>query len=180
MKQITWRKGLFVVLAILQVSAALYMVWRWEDILQTGQSYRWQTAPVDPYDALRGRYVRFSFKGIKVPLVGEAVPGVGQRAYALIGRDEKGYAVLQGVQSERPRKGEYVRVKVQQVSAGFVSVNLPFDRFYLEESLAPEAEKAFRAAAGQESSVAVRIKNGDAVVEELYIENIPLLDYLKR
>lgn len=179
MKHITWKKCCFVLLVLLQLTASLQLVWRWEDVLQNGQSYRWQTAPVDPYDALRGRYLLFSFPNLKAPLGGgELTPG--QQAYGLLERDERGYARLKQIQAAKPQRGDYIRLTVQQINAAQVTVALPFDRLYLEEMLAPEAEKAYRAAAGREAAVAVKIKNGEAAVEELYIENVPLRDYLKR
>ena len=178
MKQRDLNMIFFLCLAAAQALAALYLVWHWEDVLKSGQSYRWQTAPVDPYDALHGRYLAFSFKSFRAPVSGEAV-AAGEYAYGVLERDERGYAVLRHVQKTRPEKGDYLRLSVTQVLSGQAVVKLPFERFYLEEGFSTEAEKNFRAAAGRESCIAVRIKNGEAVIEELYIENVPLREYLQ-
>lgn len=179
MKQRDLNMIFFLFLAAAQACAALYLVWHWEDVLTGGQSYRWQTAPVDPYDAIHGRYVSFSFKNLRSTAIGDGLV-VGQTAYGLLERDERGYALIKGVQKGRPEKGDYIRLTVTQLTAEQVSFRLPFDRFYLEEGFSAEAEKTFRAAAGRESCILLRIKDGDAVVEDLYIENMALRDYLQR
>ncbi len=179
MKQRDLNLIFFLLLAAAQACAALYLVWHWEDVLTGGQSYRWQTAPVDPYDAVHGRYVAFSFKNLRAPRTGDGLV-LGQDAYGLLERDERGYAIVKGIQKARPEKGDFVRLTVTQLTEDQVSFKLPFERYYLEEGFSAEAEKAFRAAAGRESCIVVRIKDGDAVVEDLYIENILLRDYLQR
>ena len=169
----------FVVIAIIQLAVPLYMVWRWEDILQNGQRYSWVTAPVDPYDAFRGRYVDLRFKEASAPLVGNAILNYGQTAYAIIGEDQKGYAFISGISELRPEGNSYVKINVSYVQDQIVHFELPFKRYYMQEELAPEAESAYRKNAGKEATVSVRIKNGYGVIEQLYIGNQTIDEYLR-
>lgn len=172
---------LFTMLAVIQLAQPLYMVWRWEDILQTGHAYQWMTAPVDPYDALRGRYVDLRFKEIKGPVAYGEDLNYGQKAYAAIDADVNGYAYISSVSAGKPQSGDYVAVRVASlIRGGEVYVTLPFKRYYMREDLAPLAEKVYQRSAGKDGTVTVRIKNGLGVVEQLYIGGQTIDEYLRR
>jgi hypothetical protein len=64
-----------------------------------------------------------------------------------------------------------------------VEVALPFDRYYLPEDLAPAAEQAYRTLASREPGptrawVDVRVRDGHAVLEELYLDGVPVREVL--
>ena len=172
--------GIFIVLAMIQLAVPLYMIWRFEDTLQTGQPYTWLTAPVDPYDALRGRYVDLRFKDEKAPVLEGEQLRSGQIAYAIIGEDEKGYAFISGVSAFRPEGNSYIKVKVYYTQGNKVAhFTLPFKRYYMQEELAPAAETAYRKNAGKDGTVTVRVKNGNGVIEALYIGDKTIYEYLR-
>src|SRR2546427_45739 len=61
-------------------------------------------------------------------------------------------------------------------------VIFPFNRFWVTEKDAPAAEKAYRENSQrtkQNAYMTVRVRNGDAALEQLYIDNQPLADYLR-
>ena len=175
-RKIVW--GLFGLLCLLQLAVPLYMVWRWENILQTGVAYQWRTAPVDPYDALRGRYIDLRFKDTKGPVNGAKIEP-GKTAYGLLGRDEQGFAYIVAVSSQKPVNGDYVEVRTSYMTGNLMNVTLPFKRFYMREDLAPLAEKAYQKNAGKDGKVTVRVKNGLAVIEQVYIGDQTIEDYLR-
>ncbi|SDM52475.1 Uncharacterized membrane-anchored protein [Dendrosporobacter quercicolus] len=179
MKRFKLRFILLIGLAVIQLAALLAMAWHWENILQTGQRFYWATAPVDPHDAFRGRYIDLSFKDPAGPLLDPAALNYGQTAYAIVAADQSGRAVITGVSAVRPSAAPYVKVTVRYTQGGDVHVDLPFKRYYLPEDSAPAAETAYRKRAVQTGVAAVRLKNGYGVVEELYIEHQPLADYLQ-
>lgn len=49
----------------------------------------------------------------------------------------------------------------------------------MQEELAPAAETAYRQNAGTDGIVTVRVKNGNGVVEELYIGDKTIYEYLR-
>ncbi len=171
---------LFIGLAIIQLLVPLYMIWRWEDILQHGRQYTWVTAPIDPYDALRGRYVDLRFKEVKGTIQGDVQLSYGQTAYAMIGENEKGYAVIRDISTIEPKDDSYIKVKISYVQDGNIAhFMLPFKRYYMPEDLAPAAEEAYRKNAGKECTVLVRVKDGYGVVEQLYIGDKDIYEYLQ-
>ncbi|MGH8446582.1 MAG: GDYXXLXY domain-containing protein, partial [Solimonas sp.] len=89
------------------------------------------------------------------------------------------YARLGVPQREPPAQGDYLVAHLRWIDGdGMAMLQLPFDRYYLEEHAAPAAEQAYRdanRAGGQsEAYVSVRVRDGRAVLEELFINNVPV------
>jgi len=168
---------LFVCLAVAQVGVPVGMIARREWTLAHGERLRFRLRPVDPVDAFRGRYVALAFEGDTLA----GPPGVkvrkGQRVYVLLSEDEQGFVKPSSLSLERPRSGRYVAARVRyQQNGGRVRVRLPFDRYYMEEAAAPEAERIARNArtTGGTAYATVRVLRGFGVVEELYINGVPI------
>jgi hypothetical protein len=107
-----------------------------------------------------------------------------QPVFVSLGEDDEGFAELIGVSANRPASGDYVMATVTYVdrSEGTVMVDLPIDRYYMDEDLAPEAERVYReqsTRAERDAYVVVRVREGHAVIEELYIEGVPIADYVR-
>ena len=61
-------------------------------------------------------------------------------------------------------------------------VVIPFTKFWVTEKSAPEAEKAYLENSRRDkvnAYVTVRVRNGDAALEQLYIDNQPLPEFLR-
>lgn len=178
MKNIKCLFLLFLAIALAQIAAPLYLAWHWENILQTGKTFYWQTAPVDPYDAFKGRYIDLRFKELSGPALDNTEFNYGQTAYALIGENQEGQAYIRGITHLKPADVPFVKVKINYIQDNLVHVELPFKRYYLPENEATAAETAYRKNAGQTAIAAVRLKDGYGVIEQLYIDNKTLTDYL--
>ncbi len=173
------RMLLLIVIAILQLSVPLYMAWHWENILQTGEKFYWQTAPVDPYDAFKGRYMDLRFQQAAGPRLDNTAWLYGQTAYAWIDRDSQNHAYIRGISRAVPPHSAYIQVKISSVQDDIIQVELPFKRYYLPEDLTTAAETAYREHAGTTAVAAVRLKDGYGVIEQLYINNQPLSEFLQ-
>ncbi len=173
---------LFCLLALIQIAVPLSMIMRQEDLLRSGQQYRFRTAPVDPYDAFRGRYVALRIEEDSLPKPRGMELRSWQTVYVLLENDPEGYAKITALTKKRPAGNNYIRVKVKRVSANKVYLRMPFTRYYLEEGLAPEAERAYRRRSRgdkRNAYITVRVKSGRAAVEELYVGGKPILAYLQ-
>lgn len=171
---------LFTLVAVIQIFTALFMAWQWEDILQTGQRFLLVTAPVDPYDAFKGRYIDLRFKENRGLIIDNASYNYGQKAYALLGENTEGKAIVIGVSSKQPEGKPFVKIKVNYTEGSTAHIEFPFRRYYLPEDMAAPAETAYRESAGKTGVAAVRVKNGYGVIEELYLGEKPLNEYLKQ
>ena len=176
--------GLFLALAAVQLFVPINQIRSYEDTLATGRAYKFRTAPVDPSDAFRGRYVALNFDGTTAPVrAGEHLES-RQRAFVQIEEGPDGFARFKEVSATAPSGGDYLRVDSVwgNPNASFL---LPFNRFYMEESAAPKAEAAYREFANRrgkitdQTYVLVRVKGGRGVIEDLFIKDKPVRRYLE-
>jgi uncharacterized membrane-anchored protein len=181
--------GLFVAVAVAQLAVPVGQIWKYEDILHTGTIYKFRTAPVDPYDAFRGPYVALNYADTVASLrQGEKLE---YRAPVYVGlrKDAAGFAQFGEMSGVPPADGDYLRVEFLGTTGANVSngqFRLPFDRFFMEETKAPRAEAAYWKHANRRGQtvdatyVIVRVKGGRGVIEDLYIKDKPIRDFLAR
>jgi len=134
----------------LQIFVPGYIVFRHYDTLKTGDAYKFVVRPYDPYDPFRGRYV-------------ELRP-VEQTysTYAVLARDRQGYASISDSSDYKPLSGIYVK-------------NLRLNRYYMNENMAPIAERIQRSLSDNDFMyLLVRVKNGHYVIEGLYLNDTPI------
>jgi uncharacterized membrane-anchored protein len=182
--------AIFTALALAQLYVPLSLAWQWENVLQNGQAFYLETAPVDPYDAFRGRYISLNFKENKAPF-NDALPAsleYGQTVYAVLettaGRQA---AFIKEISVQKPVNKPYVKTRFNGFDSKIppvVEVVFPFNRYYLPEEFALSAEKELarrsRQSKNKKKAVAlVRIQDGYGVIENIYVDDKPLLKYLK-
>lgn len=175
-----WVLILFAMAALLQLAVPGYMIYRQEVILQRGRVYKFRTALVDPADPFRGRYVRLGFN-LSVSRSGKEIPyGKTVNAVPAVGAD--GFAYIAAVVDIPPDDGIYFPVKVGWSSnKDTMSVNPPFDRFYLNEAAAPEAERLYMEASRKNSAwIEVRVRDGNAAIADLYLDGRPIRELTGR
>jgi hypothetical protein len=153
-------------------------------------------APVDPADPFRGRYVSLRFAGAEFKTQEKLPFEEGQPIHALLEADAEGYAGVKALVAEPPKDGTpYVEIrrwwsgpdyrrdletKKSEQCGWRYSLTFPFNRYYMNEKAAPEAERLYREAQrtsrGPDSDgmtrdnyLVVRILNGKVVPVELYL-----------
>jgi uncharacterized membrane-anchored protein len=175
-------KKIVIVAFLLLVLAQLYvpakMIWEKEKLLANGKEFKFITAPVDPNDPFRGKYVQLRFQQNSFPIPEQKDWKVNQEIYAKIGCDEEGFAKVEQISKERRADWEfYCKLKVRSIYKYQLYFTYPFDRFYMEESKAYEAEKIYREAhrdQQQTTYALVTIKNGEAVLKDVCIDGVPI------
>ena len=174
--------GIFVIVAAAQIIVPLSVIVKWEDVLKNGTQYKIKTAPVDPYDAFRGRYVALGFDQNNVKVDDEKKYNRKRKVFIILENDKDGYARPVSAQLERPSENNYLNAKVSYVSSKTLYFNYAFDRYYMNENDAPKAETAYRKNSSRENRnayVTVRVLNGAAVIENLYIDGKLIEEYIK-
>ncbi len=178
---------LFILLALVQLYVPAKMILRREEIIATGSEYKFETAPVDPYDPFRGRYITLNFQETRVPVTDLSDWKEGDVVYAVLGTDEEGLAIFtEALKSPPDTSQDYLTTQVEYIvehdEKGLVLM-LPFNRYYMEEFKAPAAEQAYRDAAnstGREASALVMIKEGEAVLKDVLIDDVPIREYVEK
>jgi len=176
----------FLVLALVQIYVPAKMIVNRETVLAQGTEYKFRTAPVDPNDPFRGKYITLSFEENTVAVANEKSWVVGETVYALFTTDEQGFAHIQSVTKDQPSDGQdFLETKVRNVFSNGnrqITLDFPFNRFYLEESKAPEAERVYWESlldASQETYALVAIKDGEAVLKDVLIDGTSIRELVK-
>jgi uncharacterized membrane-anchored protein len=163
---------LFLCLALIQVVVPLSMIVQREIVLKQGTQFKFKVAPVDPYDAFRGRYVALRIEESSVPKEKGMELSYGQTVYAFIEVDAQGFAKLTRVAIKRPLGKAYIQATVNTHYGDKIDLNLLINRYYMEEKAALLAEKVYQQhtrGVEKDAYVSVKIKDGFAVIDGLYV-----------
>ena len=179
--------ALFGALCLAQIAAPASMIARYEATLRRGTVFKVRTAPVDPVDAFRGRYVWFRLDLDPVEQDGTILGGT---VWVSLEEGPDGFAKVTRVSTTRPPHGSYVGAQAIPADwrpdgsgPGRIQLVLPHDRYYMEESKAPRAELAARRrgrTAPGSTWVTIRVRDGVGAVERLWIDGVPVEDYVRR
>lgn len=112
--------------------------------MKKGQTFRFLTEPVDPNNPFIGKYITLNFKEERITQAAPKSWETDQAIYVLLTNDDSGFAHVKSIATKEP-KGQtaYVKAKLRSVYDSTVMIDYPFDEFYMEESKAPKAEKAY-------------------------------------
>jgi len=180
MKNMKWLLPVFAVVALVQLAVPAGMIVRREWTLKEGKQFRFHTTPVDPYDAFRGRYVALSLEPNSVAVSTNFAHRT--KVYVTLEEGPDGFARFTGASIGPPHDKDYIKAESLYNDRGKLTLRLPFDRFYMEESAAPKAEQAYRehSRRGQQDAyVTVRVRNGFAVLENLYVAGKPIAEFVR-
>ena len=107
---------LFILLALVQLYVPAMMILRREEIIATGSEYKFETAPVDPYDPFRGRYITLNFQETRVPVTDLSDWKEGDVVYAVLGTDEEGLAIFtEALKSPPDTSQDYLTTQVEYI-----------------------------------------------------------------
>lgn len=172
---------LFLIVALVQLALPAARIRLYEQTLREGRVFKFRTAPVDPYDAFRGRYVALRFEAGDATWSEKEPSDHGRKIFALVETGPDGFARFTSASPNRPAGGDYLEAKASYpITDQHVGVQVPFDRFYMAEKLAPKAEQVYRAHSanrGERDAYAlVRIRNGLGVIEQVFVGDKPLAE----
>jgi uncharacterized membrane-anchored protein len=173
----SWRLIVFLLLAVAQLAVPASLIWKRERTLRYGQLWKFRTASVDPVDAFRGRYVALDFEVEGQEISPPSNLSYGQPTFITMRQTPEGFAEIDQVLPRPPAGDDFIEAELQGST-----VSLPFNKYWVTERDAPAAEAAYRAQSRREKRnafVTVRVFRGDAAVEQLYLDGLPLGEYLR-
>lgn len=178
------RVALLIAVGLVQLAVPGWMIFQQEQTLRLGKEYKFETEPVDPYDLFRGRYVALRFKAAEFESKGQSDLPSNGKVYVAVKPNEAGFAVVEQV-SRTPLQGDNVfqATTTNRWRSKTLHLAFPFERYYMAETLAPQAEAAYRAAnrrnSSQQAWAVFRIWHGNAALADLIIDGEPIRDYLR-
>lgn len=173
---------IFGVVALAQWAAPLSRIYTYEQTLTHGTLIRLKCTAPDPYDPLRGRFLAIRPEQQQIPIPETLKLNEGTTFYASLSTGDDGLTTLSGVSLRPPETGECIRLRARYYSYGNnVNIDWPFERFYINEKLAPEADRwlAENIRSAQGVIAEVRVLNGKAVLADLTLDGKSFREILK-
>ncbi len=176
----------FVLVALAQLYVPAKMIFDREKILREGKEYKFKTAPVDPTDFFRGKYITMSYEENSFKVPATETWDSDENIYVQLTTDKDGFAKILSVSKVYPHHdADYVKAKVNIVEYNSndltkIVFEYPFDRFYMEEFKAGDAEEAYRESlrdSAKSTYALVSIKDGEAVLKDVMIDGISIKEY---
>ena len=179
----------FAVAALAQWLVPLVGVWQHERIIARGVAVRFECAAPDPYDPFRGRFLAVRPAETMV-LAPEGMPNRADRVmvpvWATLVADEHGLSHIQTLSLEPVSGPTVIRLGAclsgETNGAKMVSINWPLDRFYLNERLAPDADRlvAERLGRGKPPVAEIRLLDGQAVLTDILLDGVSIRETVKQ
>jgi len=173
--------AILIALVVIQISVPASLIVKYEKAKSRGTIVKFRIRPFDPYDAFRGRFLSLDIEGNREIPCEEEISR-GQKVYGLVKTNSDGFSVIEKVVANRPSEGLFIETTANYSYNDKAFLDLPFARYYINENLARDAEKAYRAHATFKNSdvyITVSINNGVCVLNELYISGKPVREFLK-
>ncbi|PRX56358.1 GDYXXLXY domain-containing protein [Flagellimonas meridianipacifica] len=175
--------SLFILMVLVQLFIPAKMIWDNEDVLETGKEFKFKTAPIDPNDPFRGKYIFLDFDNTTVEIPRDHGWHRGDAVYVSIEEDSDGFAAIDSIWKKEPKHTqEFVQAKVgfinpYQADRVTMDVRYPFERFYMEESKAYDAEITYRESQRDTTKTTyalVHVKDGNAVLKDVLIDGVSI------
>src|SRR6478735_1286441 len=116
-----WHLVVFIVVAAVQVAVPGSLVWKREHTLREGTVWKFRTAPVDPIDAFRGRYVALKFDAETQEISPPADTHYHQTVYVTLRQNADGYAEIDQVFGAKPAGNDFFKAQLNGKT-----IDLPF------------------------------------------------------
>ena len=172
-----WRLVVLLLVALAQLAVPGSLIWKREQTLRRGSVWKFRTAPVDPVDAFRGRYIALEFDVETHEIAAAPAADEVDTVFVTLRTDAEGFAEIDQLTTTRPAGDDFIAARLIGKR-----VSLPFDKYWVTERDAPAAEEAYRAQSRRDKRNAfatVRVFRGDGALEQLYLDNQPLGEYLR-
>lgn len=188
MKTKTLLFTLFLIVAAVQLYIPAEMIAHNEKIIQTGTLLKFKCEPVDPYDPFRGKFIYLNFSNRTIHVAKAENYKFNQKIYATFKQDDEGYAIMDKIYKKEPKnRTDFLELIVDNTnnydSIKKITVEYPFNRFYMNEYKAPVAEQTYAKSVNDKKKsvyAEVAIKNGTGVIKEVMINNIPIKEYVQK
>jgi len=178
---------LFVLVALAQLFVPYKMIWDREVILKEGVEIKLKTAPIDPNDPFRGKYIVLDYEENTIQTDSVEKWISGEDIYVFYTADADGFVKIKSVSRDmNPEEKIYVKAKVGNRiwnDTTSIRIDYDFDRFYMEESKAKGAEEAHQKAqidSTKTTYALVSVKDGNAVVKDVFIDDVSVRELVKK
>lgn len=173
------KKVFFFLFAAVILAVPLFLLFRSENILENGHLHKLRLQGYDPFDPFRGKYLRLNYDAV-IPC--DSTLDKGDEAYVLFREDSLGFSYFAFAQAQQPDHDDYMTAEVLYVRDGMAEIKLDnLRKFFINEDLASEAEQVIETYSREKPDdiyVAIRVLNGEARIDNIFVEEKPLNTFL--
>jgi len=159
------KKTVFILMVLLQLGVFLGMIYEKNNIVKNGREYRFRITYYDPYDFMRGNYLRISLEQREIETKDDEKYN-REKGYFIINEKDSLGEIVEFTR-ENPKEGDYIKGEITSTYNGKQWIKNPFERYYVEEKMAKEMEEKLRAS--NEAYLRVKIYKGKYVIESIEI-----------
>jgi uncharacterized membrane-anchored protein len=178
---------IFLLVVIVQLFIPFQMIWKQEDTLNTGKIVKFQCEPIDPNDPFRGKYITLSFKEREITVQNSKDWNSNEAIFAKITTSKEGFAKIKSISKTEPTDDStYIKLKIDYVSnynnENKIFLNLPFNRFYMNENKAENAEQVYAETIIDTTKIAyaeIAVKKGNTVIKDVLIDGVSVKNLAK-
>ena len=176
----------FILVTLVQIYVPAKIILDRAIVLRSGKEFKFKTAPIDPSDPFRGKYINLNFNENTVEIQNKENWTNGETVFVLLATDSNGFAKIRSVSKVKPLDNQdFLKAKVDFIiyDGSKLSIEYPFERFYMEESKAYDAELTYNRTLRDTSQLTyalVNIKNGESVLKDVMINGIPIREIVKQ
>jgi hypothetical protein len=174
----------FLLAAVVQWAVPLAGVWQHERVVARGGIIRIPCNAPDPYDALRGRYLAVRPAEMRFPAPAGMPDRDGVPVWATLVADADGLSRIESLSLEPVSGPTVIRLVAGRGwrEDDAVTIEWPFDRFYLNERLAPDADRivAERFREGNKPVAELRLLDGRAVLTDILVDGTSIREVVRQ
>lgn len=174
----------FAITALLQLFVPMKMIYDCEMTERYGAEYKFRTEPIDPNDPFRGKYITLNFADNTIVSKDENWE-YDETVFVYLKKDKDGFArIARVIREEDGSNDHYLKATVSMYNSdNILYINFPFDRYYMEEGKAYDAEVAYRDynrdnVNAKPAYGLVAVKNGNSVLKDVIIDSTPIKEYV--
>jgi len=179
----------FILVALVQLYVPVKMIFDRENVLETGAEFKFKTAPIDPNDPFRGKYITLNYLDNNYRVKDDGSWVDGESVFVTFLNNKDGFAFIGAVSKEKPLNSQdFLKTKMRLIhpdnfdSKVKLLIEYPFDRYYMGEFKANDAELAYNKSLQDTTRITyalVMIKNGDAVLKDVLIDGISIEEIVR-
>lgn len=169
----------FLVFALIVLAIPIYLMMSSEDILENGNRHKIRLEGRDPFDPFRGKFLRLNFDNRIDCFACEE----GDEVYVLLKKDADGYSSFSEGVTDKPGHSDYFKATVAKAYPDGAVIKIDnLSKYFINEDKAKEAEDVLQSYSRQKPEdvyLAIRVLDGEARLEDIFIEETPFLEFLE-
>ncbi len=173
---------LFLLFAV-QLFVPAQVIYQQENALDMGSAYKFKTRPIDPSDPFRGKYIVLNYEMDSFETNDESWNDYKGTVFVYLKTDVEGFAAVKTVsKTQLDTPDDYFLTKSNYNYNGKVKFDVPFNRFYMNEYKAYDAEISVRKAQVDTTKTCyglVYVKDGTAVLDNVFIDDTPIQEFVE-